>query len=295
MGELLAIINAAFFAVGGIFIRRGAAYMDREVGFLISVYVNTVINGLIWAVHAWTGPPIGFSWAGLIYFVIGGAGTTLLGRWFWFRTIVRLGPSRAGTFKTAQTLFVVAIALTFMGEHASLLALAGGACILGGLYTLSTEEQSKETTPEEWRAGVMTGWVSAAFFATGNLARKLGMNVWPDALTGAMLGSVAALVCMMILPANWTRTRQALRLTREHRPWNFVIVGVVTSGSHLALYYALERTPVWVVNLLQAVEPMILPFLSIAMLREVGREVMSRRFWVSISMVVAGVAMIALR
>ncbi|MFZ5817335.1 MAG: EamA family transporter [Bacillota bacterium] len=293
MGELLALFSALCFALAGIAVRRGAEEMDRDAGHLLSVLVNAVLNSMALAARVAFGPPLAMSAPGLAYFVAGGVFTAFLGRILWIRSIQRIGPARAGSYKMAQVVLVLLAGVLLLGESASWIGLAGAALVLAGLIALSVEQVKGSGGPGS-RTGVWYGLASALSFTVGNLARKSGMLVWPEAFAGAAIGAVVAAILTLGMPGAVPRLREALgRPGGQHGTLWFLGTGVATSISQFSLFAAMGISPIWVVNLLAGTEPMIAALLSLVLLR--GREIFGLRLWTSVGLVTAGIVVMSLR
>jgi DME family drug/metabolite transporter len=293
LGELLALGSAFCFALTGVLISRGGEFLDRNSGHLLSLIVNAVLNSVVFGLRIALGPAISFSWPGFVYFLAGGAFTMFLGRTLWMRSIQRIGAARAGSFKTAQVLFVFVAAIVLLGETASWMGVIGAVAIIGGQMILATERKEVSEGPFD-RVGMMWGIAAAASFAAGNIYRKLGMGAWNEAFAGAAIGALISVVVALLVPGSLTGLARELRTVRGRRGalW-FLGVGIASSFSQFFLYAALGFAPVWVVNLFMGMEPMLVMILGLALLR--GREVLNARLWASVGLVSVGLIVVALR
>lgn len=294
MGELLALGSAFFFAISAILIRRGSELLDAKAGHLLSLLVNAFINTIALTLRIQFGSPFQPTWVGVAYFVSGGLMTMFLGRIYWIGSIQNVGPARAGSFKMAQLVFVLLVAVTVMGESASWLGLAGAVLILVGLAGLTMEGRSEQVANpnSDRRRGVLYGWASAGAFGVGNLLRKQGMTVWPDAVAGAATGALIAATTAVVRPQAFTRLRAAFAVPSERVGVRWYMgAGAFSSASQFCLYGALGLEPIWKVNLLAGTEPLVVTLLGLLLLR--GRESRGIRLWLGVGLVTAGVALIA--
>lgn len=295
-GEWLALASAISFAVAGIALRRGSEQLDGNAGLLISVLINALLNSVALGLRIAVGPPFRLNGTGLLFFMGAGLISMFLGRILWIRSIQALGPARAGSFKTAQVVFVLLGAVLLLGERLSWQGLLGAALVLAGLTLLSTEQRSEESggSRPQNRSGAGYAWGSALSFAFGNLARKAGMTAWRESLAGAAIGAWVAAAAALAMPGSVARLRAALAEAggRQGALW-FIGAGLATSLSQFSLYTALGISPIWKVNLIAATEPLIVALMGLALLR--GRERQGWRLWGSALLVTAGVAVIALR
>jgi drug/metabolite transporter (DMT)-like permease len=295
LGELLAIVAAIFYALGGLMTRKGTDNLRGDQGIMVTVVVNAVLLAVASALSLIRTGVGHLSLKVLLFFAAGGLLGPLLGRSAHVGAVARLGPSRASMYKNAQPLVTTLIALTFMHEPFTYGALAGGAMLMVGIWYLSSEPQKGkaelpwDTDPNARTAGILFGLAAACGYALANVVRKLGMTEWPAALPGAAIGAMAAFVGAALAPGATVRWKGLL--TRWHKGhWYFAAFGAATSVAQVAFFSSLAYSPVWLTNVLSATEPLMTILLS--MLVFSGKERMSRWVLASGAMIVAGVALL---
>jgi len=278
--------------------RRGTDYLQRDAGFLLSTAVNAVT---LLALAGGTLAMRGISQASLpavALFAAGGVFGTFCGRWVNLRAIERLGPSRASTYKNLQPLVTTAIAVPLLGEPLTWGSFLGGVLIMTGIWFLTTEPLLRMRTrgwdirPETRRGGVALGLISAVAYSTGNILRKLGIGLWPEPAIGAGIGIFFTMIPTLLYPAIW-RQRSALRLPWRRGHLFFVGWGLCLSAAQLAFFMAVTYSPVWIVNVTMAVEPLLTILLSFSIFR--GRERLGRWVLLSALLVAVGLAVLAFR
>lgn len=323
MGTALAMFAAAMFGLSAVLVRRGQQKTDADRGLVLSTGANVVFNGLAVLLRwAWTGD-LGFDWGGLGFFILGGLLTTLTGRWLWFLSIGRIGPARAGAFKVSQPVFTLAFAAWVLGDRVDLVAVAGVAVTVTGLYLLSVESVGSDRAPvaagletqpggpgplgsgapaaeaaalraaAPGIAGVALGVASAVSFAAGNISRKAGVTRWPEPVVGAFVGALVACAGFLAAGAAQGRLRQVLRWRWEPGVADFLWVGLATSFAQFSFFGSLRLSPVWVANTIGALEPLFAMAVSPWLL---GRsETWTRRSLASVGLACAGVAILSMR
>lgn len=145
------------------------------------------------------------------------------------------------------------------------------------------------------RRGVLLGAglaiVAAVAFGAGHALRKLGMDVMPNALLGAMIGSTTALVTYGAAAA--VRGELALETRRSLttvRPW-FWAAGVAGTVGQLSFFAALAFAPVAHVSVVSGSETVLTVIIAAVL---AGRlEAITSRVVVPAILVFAGTALIA--
>lgn len=298
VGIFLAIVSAMFFALGNVLARRGTDHLHRDAGFLLSTTSNAVTLVTLTAGTLAVRGAAQASLPAVAFFAAGGIFGTFCGRWVSLRAIERLGPSRASTYKNAQPLFTTAIAVPLLGEPLTWGSFLGGALIMVGIWFLTTEPLQRirtrgwDISPETRRGGVALGLASAVAYGTGNILRKLGIGLWPDPVIGAGVAIFFTMIPTLLTPAIW-RQRAALRQPWRRGHWCFIGWGLCTSAAQVAFFAAVKHSPVWIVNVVMAVEPLLTIFVSFGLFR--GRERIGRWVLFSALLVVAGLAILASR
>jgi drug/metabolite transporter (DMT)-like permease len=121
MGETLAILALILFSSNIILTKLATARLNINIGFLISVWVNFLFAVVLFLLQMIFFSDGNLEWhtKGLLLFLSAGFFSTYMGRWFFFETIDKLGPSRASTFQVSNPMFTTIIAWLFMGEKLS--------------------------------------------------------------------------------------------------------------------------------------------------------------------------------
>jgi len=110
-------------------------------------------------------------------------------------------------------------------------------------------------------------------------------------VSGAFVGSVSALLALVVIDLSNRRLIDRLRTNFHPIPWMYVAAGVATSAALLAQFRALELLPAWVVGALQGTQVIWTIMLSVIVLG--SEERITRRLVLNVLVVVAGVFLIA--
>ncbi|WP_422034135.1 EamA family transporter [Reyranella sp.] len=168
------------------------------------------------------------------------------------RSNERLGPAVAGAVGNVTPIFAVLGAVLFLGEHLSLLQLAGLAMVVGGVALLALRGG---TGGRHWSVWVL-GLPLAAALVRGAIqpAIKTGLALWPEPLAAAAIGY--ALSSVVIVSLVGRRAVRAGPAMRSGVLW-FLAVGFANGMATFLLYAALGLGSITVVAPLVALFPLI--------------------------------------
>lgn len=312
MGEIAALLAGFFLSSGNLMARQGMKKMDRTSGLLVTLLANNLVNLCAVAVLLAFCLLPGFSWLGVIYFVVAGALTSFVARFFLFAGIERIGASRAGLLKTSAPIFTVFFGATLLGERLSILEYAGSAVVLTGLYLLSAspEELGKAAAPpagitaagsemKPWKmeAGLVYGLLSGFFLSVGQVFRKLGIMHLPSPVVGVAVGGLASLLGFVIFFGLKNGGRaitgpitQTMRLSPGCR--GYLYCGVLTTLAQYLFFFSLLYTSLSITNILAATENLFNLLLIAVFFR--GDELLTRRLVFLTLLVLSGVVLIML-
>jgi drug/metabolite transporter (DMT)-like permease len=146
-GDGLALLGAATWAAYSVAIgplmRRYSPYRLSAI-FLLAVTVALLAAGSRQLAHQ-SFQFGGLVWLGFAFAVVGPLVTTNL---LWFTAIDRVGPSRASLFANLQPFLAAIVALVLLHERITLVQVAGGFAIAGGIVLASRERAVPEPPAE---------------------------------------------------------------------------------------------------------------------------------------------------
>jgi DME family drug/metabolite transporter len=221
-------------------------------------------------------------------FLLSGIVGTAIGRLSVFAGIDRVGASVTSAVISTRPLFAGILAVLLLGEGVTVVTVAGVAVLVGGLSLLALSE-----------GGDITGWkprellfplAAAAAFATGNVARKFGLDTFAGitVLEAVALNEVGAVVAL----ATYTVANGRLdAFDASRRTYGyFVASGVVTAVALFSLFAALEIGRVVVVDPLAATAPLFTTVFAAFFLRDLER--VTRKVVAGAALVVFGIALV---
>jgi drug/metabolite transporter (DMT)-like permease len=312
-GELLAAAALLLFSLNIILTKVAAARLNLDLGFLVSVTVNVVFAALLCLLQlAWREDGVTWQPQGFVLFLLAGAFSTWLGRWFFLESVVRFGPSRASLFQITSPLFTAVFAWAFLNEALQAVELAGMGLALaglllvvpgtaGGLATLASADEGPATgraagqrrMRQLLQSALVLGIGSSIAYSLGNIFRGAAIRNWDEALLGALTGASAGL----LLHAGFSRDKKQLpgRLRQADRRGVllFAISGVLTISAQSCLILSLKYIPVSVAALITLCTPLLVFPMSYLLFR--NSEKITPLTLLGGALTLAGVALIVAR
>lgn len=320
MGEALAIAALVMFSTNIIMTKVASARLNLHFGFLISVSVNVLFGALLFGGQLlirqdnlqWSGP-------GFLLFVIAGIFSTYLGRWFFFDSIVKLGPAKASVFQTSNPLFTVIIAWIFLDERLSFLDVVAIAIILFGLFLTSyvpgvfSKPAPVETgyepfeTPARtgragtlraispgivFRSGIFLGVSGAASYAVGNVLRGAAIQSWNEPVLGGLVGATVGLVLHFFTSSTTRRFWGLLKGADRMGLLLYAVGGMLTITAQVCVIASFWYMPVSIANLITLSTPILVTPLSYFLLQ--NQEGITLRTIFGSALVLSGIAIILL-
>lgn len=302
MGILIGLVSAACFGLNMVLIRIGMRTSPQDDGHFMSVSTNVVILGVVIAFMGFGNLEL----QGLIAFVVAGLLTTFLGRGLTLRAIRLIGPSRPGTFLMASPLVVAILGVMFLEEVVTPMEGLGGLVILVGVGILigskgqtqplveATDENTAGSTTASARTkGYFFSSLAVFAFGVGFTASKWGVDQLPSPVTGAFIGSVAALMAITVSSSATGRLPQLVDNNLRRFPVWFVAGGALTAVGLLTRYWAFLSLSAWIVSVLNGTQALWTVFWSYVLLRK--DEILTPQVLVAVGMVSAGVIILALQ
>ena len=314
IGVFLALVGATAFSFMNILIRLGSRYGTRDNGLRATLIVNVVVFTVLLAVLTAVGRGITLSAEGVGAFALAGLFATFVGRYTLFAAIGRIGAARATAIKNATPLVSVSLAIGFLGEVLSLLAALGMALVMLGLCLLLREVRTHRTAGEgldeqlpeagaaramrvarpgrhELLAGVAMAGAAALAFGTGHAFRKVGIDVLPDPVLGATIGSWVALVVSLGLSGIRGELGGFVTVVGSFRS-SFWLAGAAGAAGQLCFFSALVFAPLSHVAVVAASETVITALLAALLIRHAER--VTRQVILPAVLVFGGSALIAI-
>ncbi|WP_395057667.1 DMT family transporter [Polaromonas sp.] len=283
-GELFAGAALLLFSVNIILTKVAAVRVKLDLGFLVSVSVNVLFAALLFlAQWVWRSDRVVWQSEGFAFFLLAGAFSTWLGRWFFLESVVQFGPSRASIFQITSPLFTALFAWTFLSEALRTLELAGMGMAMAGLLLVMTGASSAGLSGGKGRAGnsaagghghsrlqqsaLVLGLGSSIAYSLGNIFRGAAIRNWDEALLGALIGASAGLALHAAFSRDKKQLLGRLRNADRRGVLLFAISGVLTISAQTCLILSLKYIPVSVAALITLCTPLLVFPMSYLLLK----------------------------
>lgn len=285
MGELLAIFALVLFSSNIIITKLATSRINLNLGFLISVGMNIIFGlllllaQLIFFSHGY----IDWNTKGFFLFLVGGIFSTFLGRWFFFETIAKLGPTRASAFQVSNPLFTTFIAWMFLGEKLKWLDVSAIISILLGLLLVSYvpnittkkeivagKELVEKFNPQQhiislkWllQSGILLAFLGSLSYALGNVIRGVAIQNWQEPILGGVLGASAGFALHVVTNKHTRNFFTELKKSDSLGITLFAISGVITITAQILVIASMNYIPISLANLITLSTPVLVTPLS---------------------------------
>ena len=142
----------------------------------------------------------------VIWFAVAGIFSTYLGRWLVFKSIERMGPSRAAAVQCISPLIIAFFGWLLLGEVLATLGFLGMALGIAGLVIMTTGGQPKlagtpgRQTVRQDRflfGSLLVGLGSAAAYSSSYVLRADAVREWNEPLLGSAIGALVGLATLL--------------------------------------------------------------------------------------------------
>jgi drug/metabolite transporter (DMT)-like permease len=296
MGITLALLAMFCFAANILILRGAMARMPVEWGFLVMLAVNVVFTAMAWTVELQLrGTQFAFQWRGAAWFALSGVVGIFFGRRMLLDAIHTLGPARTSVLHSSSPAVTLVAAWLLVGERLGGYELALMALVIVGLWTTQASGRGGlgELRPAALRRGAVFGVLLVVCFGTGNALRGVAMHSWSEPVFGSLLGTGSALFCQAASIRTWKRASAELLGGDRTGLALFAASGVATAGGSVLTTSAMGHIEIAIAALITFTTPLVVFPVSVFVLR--NREGLSLRTAAGAAMVLAGVALLALR
>jgi drug/metabolite transporter (DMT)-like permease len=272
VGEALAVASLLLFSANVLLLGSASRRVPQDLGFLLALAANVGFAGLVLAGQRLVvGGPFEPDPAALGLFALGGLLTSWLGRWFYFRSVRTIGPTRASALQISNPVFAALAGLLLLGEALPPQALLCGAVVLAGLYLTSRPTRRSGDPAPGGRSlpvpEVALALVGAAAYGVGNVLRGAGVREWAEPVVGSLVGAAAGLVVYALVGTDLRKVGAALRGADPAGRWLWVLSGVLTISAQTCLIAASQYVPVAVAVVISAAVPIVVLPVSVVFLR----------------------------
>jgi drug/metabolite transporter (DMT)-like permease len=311
-GIVLATVALCMFSANTLVIKQASARLSLDLGFLLSVGVNLLFCALLLAGQLMvSGTGIGWSWQAAFFFMLGGAFSTYLGRWFFFEAVVRMGSSKASLFQVSSPGFAALIAWLALGETLSPIRLGAiiftilGLALIGYVPGMFSRPQGKAqdpgAAPKPPRPGqfarlkgstLMLGTGGSLAYAISTVVRGAAIRDWNEPFVGALLGAATGLLLHLVFSPGIRTVPASLREADRRGVHLFLLSGALSIAGQICSIWSLRYIEVALSNLITLSTPLLV--IPAGYWLFAHKEVLSSRTWMGGTMVLAGMATLTL-
>ena len=258
-GQLLALAAMLMFAANILVTKMASARLDVGVGFVISVVVNLMFAALVFGVEvASRTDRLQWDATGVALFMLAGACSTYLGRFFFFGAIARLGPSRASLFHVSSPAFTAVIAWLLLGEALRLPTVLAIAATIGGLLLITLGSDStfrlRKSSPTP---GFAIGVAATLAYSIGNVLRGASVRQWNEPVAGALLGALAAIVLQLVFGRRNRTLLHDVRTGDASAVRLYALGGVLTISAQMCMIASMRHIPVAIATIITLCTPLV--------------------------------------
>ncbi|MDK3255453.1 EamA family transporter [Blastococcus capsensis] len=274
LGELLAVAALLLFSANVLMVGTMTRRVPQDLGFLIALVGNVVFAALIvLGQYMLSGEELSPEWDAVGLFVVGGLLTSYLGRWFFLRAVMTIGPTRATALQITNPVFAALAAWALLGEALSPVAILCGLAVLAGLYLTSRKtDRLSRVSPRPGNQSIPVteiglSLLGALAYGLGNVARGAGVRDWEVPVVGSLVGAAAGLLLYGLVNTDLRKLGAAVRGADPVGRRLWLLSGVLTISAQTCLIAASLFIPVAIAVVISAAVPLVVLPVSVVFLR----------------------------
>jgi uncharacterized membrane protein len=281
----LALAASVFYATSNVLVRAGIRESTSTIALFVSLTVNVValwtISLLLYDVRF---DP--FAWR---YFIIAGLFAPVLGRFFNYQGIDKVGVNISIPLVYTNPVVAVVLSLVFLNEYLSPSEAVGALVIVVGAVVVATVDADGDRPRQFPKRYLLLPLLGAFFYGTSHVFRDIGVEVVSNpVLAAAVTTTTSWLVVAAFLVAS---DRVTLKQAHRREVLYFAAAGLATSTAIPLIYLAYSVGRVVIVTPVTNSSPLFVMLLSAILFRE--EEVFSARVVGGTLLVVVGVVLMA--
>lgn len=273
-GAAFSIVTATLWAISPVIMASAARRIGAQNVNVLRIAIATAFFLLLLPVYALLveGPLPLPSAVAIGYLVVSALTGMVIGDFFYYETLVLMGPRRAAQMNTLAPVASVLFAWLWMGERLSWTALGGIALVLGSIsFATWIDRKPKENSREPGHVsakGVAFGLGAAACTGLGAVFTRWAYHddASLDPILAATLRVGSAALMLWTIPVYQRRVAQTVAHLADPGARVRLIAGTATGAFGGLLFYvmAFKYAPAGIVSTLAAMSPLlIIPIVSL--------------------------------
>ncbi|MEQ5856894.1 DMT family transporter [Halomonas sp. YLB-10] len=260
------LLSSLMFALTFVLVKAGTKNTSSTAALWLTLSINTLVLGF-WGLlridfH-------GFQILDWWHFILAGIFAPLLGRFFQFLGMAKLGANITTPLTLTHPLISIMLALLFMGEETTLLGLAGAFLVLTGSIIIGLQSSSVSSSVASTRIvniSLIYPLAASVSYGSSIALRKAGVTSDTDPIIAAAITTITSwlIASLFILPKNKNIFRAC-----DRKDLNILtIAGILSSFGPILLILALKSGNLVIVAPLAATTPLFSLLISYLLIRK---------------------------
>ena len=279
--EVYGLVAAVSFGLNAVLVKKALRHTTPATATMSVAGVQTLILSTLLVFDR-----PAFNWEAVLYFVAAGFLAAILGRTFNYMSIEKLGVPVSTSLVGTNPLWAMILGVVFLGEAVTFWTISGSILVVAGVALISGAGNSRNLNIRDMAIPL----ASAFFYASSSAVRKVGLNILPESILGAVVGAMTGFIAYPILMRLMGRANE-FRFTREAAPF-LIGGGITTSVAWISMFMATQQGPVGVTSAIIGANPLFGLVLSVVLLKDSER--ITPRMIIGCVTIVAAVLIITL-
>lgn len=262
----MALIAAFSFGLNAVLVRKA---MRHTTPATATVSVAAVQVLILSSLLLFDTPE--FNLTAIGYFIAAGFFAAILGRTFNYMSIDKLGVPISTALTGTNPLWAMVLGVVFLGEAVTFSTISGSVLVVVGVALISLGDKNSKLNIKD----LVIPLASAFFYAASSAVRKIGLNILPESILGAVVGALTGLIAYPILMRLLGRSGE-FNFNREALPF-LIGGGISTSVAWISMFMATQQGTVSVVSAIIGANPLfglVLSFLLIKDTKKITPQVL---------------------
>ncbi|MBT3283715.1 DMT family transporter [Candidatus Bathyarchaeota archaeon] len=255
--EVYGLIAALSFGLNAVLVKKALKHTTPATATVSVAAVQTLILSTLLVFDR-----PAFNLEAVMYFIAAGFFAAIIGRTFNYMSIEKLGVPVSTSLVGTNPLWAMILGVVFLGEAVTLSTISGSILVVAGVALISGGGKSSNLNIRD----MLIPLVSAFFYAASSAVRKVGLNILPESVLGAVVGAMTGLIAYPILMRLMGRANE-FKFTREAVPF-LISGGITTSVAWISMFMATQQGPVGVVSAIIGANPLFGLILSVILLKD---------------------------
>jgi drug/metabolite transporter (DMT)-like permease len=295
IGQFFALLSAVSISGGNVFIRKAVFRIGEPNGaFYISHFIGIIIFSLALAFSGDAGQLTTLSGKALASLVGAGILGGVMARWLLFFSLRIIGANLASPLLNTSIIVAVIMGVMLMGDSVTSGKISGIVLIVIGVMLISTEggdsqALSKSITRRDMIKGIVSALSAGICWGISPVLSKTAIDEGNSPIIAAFVVNATSIVLVLAILLRYGERRKLSKVDRgAFSPVLFS--SILASMALFFRYWALEYSPVSVVQPLNSTASLFTIFLSFIVNRKI--EVFTWKIIVGAVLVVSGVFLI---